>query len=168
MSACILHIVLIFIPISLFLVHNSIIIAEHKVKLSLSISPCHNYELTPSTAYTQSCLSSLHSHDYELTPGCTFSYRCISLHNWLPSASSPWKLNGQVTLSHSHSCKLINLIIESQHPVRCQLTASNSSSNLARSLPPSASPNSLHHSLQVYLQTCSIMACKFTRSWPPS
>jgi len=40
-------------PISLFLVHNSTIIAEHKVKSSLSISPCHDHELTPSTAYTE-------------------------------------------------------------------------------------------------------------------
>jgi len=37
-------------PISLFLVHNSTIIAEHKVKSSLSIPPCHNHELTPSTS----------------------------------------------------------------------------------------------------------------------
>jgi len=51
-----------------------------KVKSSLSISPCHHHELTPraayaecsihrvqhrlSTAYTQDCLSSLHSHDF--------------------------------------------------------------------------------------------------------
>jgi len=40
-------------PISLFLVHNSTIIAEHKVKSSLSISPCHDHELTPRTAYTE-------------------------------------------------------------------------------------------------------------------
>ena len=40
-------------PISLFLVHNSTIIAEHKVKSSLSISPCHDHELTLSTAYTE-------------------------------------------------------------------------------------------------------------------
>jgi len=49
----ILHIVLIFIPISHFLVHNSTTIAEHKVKSSISISPCHDQELTPSTAYTE-------------------------------------------------------------------------------------------------------------------
>jgi hypothetical protein len=70
--------------ISLFLVHNSTIIPEHKVQPSLSISPCHDDELTPSTAYPeysihqvlhtlstasiQDCLSSLYSHDYELTP----------------------------------------------------------------------------------------------------
>jgi len=40
-------------PISLFLVHNSTIIAEHKVKSSLSISPWHDHELTPTTAYTE-------------------------------------------------------------------------------------------------------------------
>jgi len=40
-------------PISLFLVHNSTIIAELKVKSSRSISPCHDHEMTPSTAYTE-------------------------------------------------------------------------------------------------------------------
>jgi len=40
-------------PLTLFLVHNSTIIAEHHVKSSLSISPCHDHELTPSTAYTK-------------------------------------------------------------------------------------------------------------------
>jgi len=79
-------------PISLFLVHNSTIIAEHKVKSSLSISPCHNHELTLSTnihrvqhtlstAYTQDCLSFLHSHVYKLTPECSFSFRRASLHD---------------------------------------------------------------------------------------
>jgi len=108
-------------PISLFLVHNSSIIAEHKVKSSLSISPCHDHELTlkysihrvphmpstafhqvqhtPSTASTQDCLSSLHSHDYELTPECSFSFRCTSIHDWPPSASSRCELKGN---SHCH------------------------------------------------------------------
>jgi len=40
-------------PISLFLVHNPNIITEHKVILSLSISACHDHELTPSTTYTK-------------------------------------------------------------------------------------------------------------------
>ena len=39
--------------ISLFVVHNSTIIAEHKVKSSLSLSPCHDHELAPSIAYTK-------------------------------------------------------------------------------------------------------------------
>jgi len=40
-------------PISHLLVHNSTIIAEHIVKSSCSISPCHDHEFTPSTAYTK-------------------------------------------------------------------------------------------------------------------
>jgi len=105
-------------PISLFLVHDSNIVTEYKVKLSLSISLCHDHELTPSTAYTeynihrvqhtpstayteysihrvqhtrstQDCSSSLHSHDYELTPECSFSFRCASLHDRPLSANSP-------------------------------------------------------------------------------
>ena len=35
-------------PISLFLIHNSAIIAQHKVKSSLCIALCHDQELTPS------------------------------------------------------------------------------------------------------------------------
>jgi len=74
--------------ISLFLVLNSTITYEHEVKSALSISPCHNHELTPSTAYTKysiiprstdsrsqpvshlsadDVLNSLHSHNYKLT-----------------------------------------------------------------------------------------------------
>jgi len=64
--------------------------------------------------------------------------------------------------------------------VCCPSTASKYLSNLARSRPPSASPNSLDHGLQVYLQTHSITACKLrtimaskcisklARSRPPS
>jgi hypothetical protein len=48
-----LHIVLNFIPISLFLVHNSTIIAEFTVQSFLSVSPCHDHGMTPSTAYTE-------------------------------------------------------------------------------------------------------------------
>jgi hypothetical protein len=40
-------------PISLFLFQHPIIIAVHKVKLSLSMSPCHDHELTPRMAYTK-------------------------------------------------------------------------------------------------------------------
>jgi len=46
----------------------------------------------------------------------------------------------------------------------CSITACKCISKLARLL----SPNWLGHSLQVYLQTRSITASKFTRSWPPS
>jgi len=110
--------------LSLFLTHNSTIITDHKAKSSLSISPCHDHELTPRAAYTEysihevrytpstaptrDSLSSLQSHDYELTPDCSFSFRHTSLRDRPPSASSPWELKGKVTLSHSRSCKWTN------------------------------------------------------------
>jgi len=49
-------------PISLFLVHNSTIIAEHKVKSSLSISACHDHELTVSKPYTEHCIQRVLHH----------------------------------------------------------------------------------------------------------
>jgi len=55
-------------PSSLFLVHNSIIITEHKVKSSLSISPCHDHELTLSTAYTE---YSIHQVQHTPSPAYT-------------------------------------------------------------------------------------------------
>jgi len=40
----------------LFLILNCTITSEHEVKPSLSISACHDHELTPSTAYTEYCI----------------------------------------------------------------------------------------------------------------
>jgi len=40
-------------PPFLFLIHNSTIIAEHKVNSSLCISPCHDHELPPNTVNTK-------------------------------------------------------------------------------------------------------------------
>ena len=55
-------------PISLFLVHNSTIIAEHNVKSSLFISQCHDHELTPSTAYTEYSI-----HRVQHTPSTAYT-----------------------------------------------------------------------------------------------
>jgi len=60
-------------PPSLFLVHHSTIIAEHKVKSSLSISPRYDHELTLCTAYTE---YSIHQVQYTL---CT-AYTEYSIH----------------------------------------------------------------------------------------
>jgi hypothetical protein len=40
-------------PISLLLIHNSTIIAVHKVKSSLHISPCHDHQATQSEVFTE-------------------------------------------------------------------------------------------------------------------
>jgi len=177
--------------ISLFLVHTSTIITELKVMLSLSMSACHDYELTPRTAYTknsihpstastQDCLSSLHSHHHELTTECSFSFLCASLHDRPPSSSSPWEPRGKVTWSHSHVSESTNQWIESQHPTCHQSTAWKYSSAVAWSRPPKFiskltqlwSPSSRDHGFQVHLQTHSvtISEClsRFTRSQPPS
>ena len=80
-------------PISLFLVHNSTIIEEHKVNSFLCISPFHYHEFTPScsirrvqhtlrTVYTIETLSALHSDNYELTPECRSNFWHASLHRW--------------------------------------------------------------------------------------
>jgi len=167
---------------------------EHKVKSFLSISPCHNRELTPSTAYTKSSISqrSTVSHsqpDFELTPECSFSFRRTSLPIDRHQPVLHTSYNCQATLSHSHGYEVTNRSIESRRAVHRpppsthqisldhglqvylhtrSITASKCISKLARSRPPSASPNSLDHGPQVYLQTRSITACKFARSWPPS
>jgi len=175
------------------------------------MSPCHDHELTPSacahrvqrllsTAYT---VYSIHPRlfvfptfsNYELTPEGSFSLWRASLHDRPPSASSPWELKDQVTLSHSHGCELTNWWNESQHPARRALTtakylskfprsrptssddhgllehlqtSSITASKFARSWPPSASRNVLDHGLQVYPETRSITASKVVQSWPPS
>jgi len=129
--------------------------------------------------HTQPYLASLHSHDYELTTECSFSFQRASLHDRLPSPSSPWELKGKVTLSHSHVCQSPHWWIESQHQTHHPSTASKYSSNLTRSQPLKCisklaqlgPPSSHDHGLQVHLQTRSITISecitKFTRLRPP-
>jgi len=120
----------------------------------------HRAQHTASTASSQDCLSSLHSDDCELTPECSLSFRRASLQDWPPPSSSPWELQGKVTTSYSHGCKLTNWWRESQHTARLLSTASKYSPDLARSWPAGASPNSLDHGLQLHLWV--------TWSWPPN
>jgi hypothetical protein len=114
-------------PISLFLIHYSTIIAEHKVKLFLYISPCHNRELEPSIAYAeysmrriQNTLSTAYNeysiHWVQHTPSTASTEDCLSfLHSddykLTPECSisfrhaSLWELKGKVTWLYSHSCE---------------------------------------------------------------
>jgi len=109
-------------PLFLFFVHKTTILAELNVKSSISTSPWHGHELTPSAAYTeytihwvqhppttaatQGWLPSLECQAYELTPECSFHFRCFSWHDQPPPASSAFERNGTVNLSHSHYCQL--------------------------------------------------------------
>jgi len=69
-------------PISLFLVHNSTIIAKHKVKSSLSISPCHDHELAPSKAYTEYSI-----HQVQHTPSTAYTKYSIHQVQHTPSTA---------------------------------------------------------------------------------
>jgi hypothetical protein len=122
------------------------------VSLHAMIMRWHWVQHSPYTATFQDCLSSLHSQDYNMTHECSFSFQRASLQERPPPASLPYKLPGKVTSSHSHGCKLTNWWMESQHPVCLRSTASKFFSNLARSWPPSGSPTSLDHGLQVHIR----------------
>jgi len=69
-------------PISPFLVRNSTIIAEHKVKSSLSISPCHDHELAPSIAYTEYSI-----HRVQHTPSTAYTEYSIHRVQHTPSTA---------------------------------------------------------------------------------
>ena len=83
---------------------------DHQAKLSLSISPCHNHELTPSTAYSKYSMSprstvSRSQADFELTPECSLRFRCTSLPIDRHQPVLLKNFKGKVTLSHSHGCE---------------------------------------------------------------
>jgi len=69
-------------PISLFLVHHFPIIAEHKVMSSVSISPCHDAKLTPSTAYTEYSI-----HQAQHTPSTAYTKYSIHQVQHTPSTA---------------------------------------------------------------------------------
>ena len=86
------------------------------LSLHVMIMSWHWVQHTPSTASTQDWYSTLHSYDYELTCECSLGFRRASLYDQPPSASPPWELKGEVTMSHSHVCELTHWWIQSQHP----------------------------------------------------
>ena len=90
-----------------------------------------------------------------------------AVHQPLPSTRPNWRDCGlQVRMIIAYKC-ILNLARLRPPRLHNQVLKLHIS-KLARSRPPSASPNSLDHSLQVYLQTYSITATEFARSWPPS
>jgi len=83
-------------PPSLFLVHNSTIITEHKVKSSCSISPCHDHELTPCTAYMEYSI-----HRVQHTPNTAYTEHSMrEVQHSLSTASTHHCLSS--LYSHDH------------------------------------------------------------------
>ena len=126
-----------FVPsplISLFLILNSTITWEHEVESSHFISPCHDQELTPSTAYNDYCIHCVLHHA---------NTNCLPLPASLSSVGRPC-----CTEFSTFPPLRVNQWIQSQLPSRLpsrttasRLTAPRYCSNLARSWPPSASLN---------------------------
>jgi len=77
-------------PISLFLVHNSTIIAEPKVRSSLSNSLSHDHELTVSTAYAK---YSIHRVQYTLNTAYT-DYSIHQVQHTLSTAYTEYGIHG--------------------------------------------------------------------------
>ena len=154
-------------PISLFLIHISTIIAEHTVKSSLSISPWHDHELTPSTAYTE---YSIHRVQHPPKIVCLPFFLIIA--SWplnVASASSvpPYTIDcRQPALYESW-----NVTSPCHIPRVASQLSDEESLSTGRAVhrpPPSTRPISLNHGLHVYIQTHSITASNFARSRAPS
>jgi len=160
-------------PISLFLVHNSTIIAEHKVKSSVSILPCHDHELALSIAYTEYSM-----HRVQHTPST--AYTEFSIHQvqhpskivCLPFILSitSWALN---VASASGVSLHVSWEVKSHCPIPVVASELTDEKSLrtrctGHRLPPSTRPNSLDYVLQVHSQTCSITASKFALWWRTS
>ena len=177
--------------ISLFLVHNSTIIAEHKDKSSLSISQCHDHKFTPSTAYAEYtihrvqhpprmvCLPfiltimswPLNGASTSAVPPSTIDCHQPALHEssklqsacHIPTGAS--ELTDELSLN---TRRAIHQPASSTHPISLDHSFKLHISNLSRSWPPSVSPDLLDYGLQV----CTIMASKCISKlcwlWPPS
>jgi len=131
-----------FSLISLYLLLNSTITSEPEVKSSLSISPCHDHELTLGTVNT------MYRNIPRLTvshfqPGSSFVGCCCTQHSTFP----------QRQVKHWMECEPASCLPPDRFP-------------------PSTPPISLDHSLRVHLPVYLISACycmfKLARSRPRS
>jgi hypothetical protein len=134
--------------------------------LSLSISPCHDQELTLCTAYTEyGIYLVLHT-----PPTASFL-------DWLSPAPSQFLIFWHTMLYWilyipTITSNAINRVWVPFAPhiqtALSSLSASKISANLARSWPPRTFPYSLNHCLQHNLETHSIITYKCRQSWAPS
>ena len=155
--------------ISLFLVLKSTIIQEHKVQSSLCISPCHDQELTPSTAYT---VYSIHQAQHTLRKAYTaYCIHRILHHPRIDCLLFPASLSSLgrpcCTQFSTFPQWRVNQWIESQLP-SC-LPPKQPPSDWP---PQSTPPIPLDHGPPVHRYTCSIIVSKyiskFLQLWPPS
>jgi len=132
-SARIVHIIPIFIPNISF----CIIIAEHKVKSSLSISQWYDHELTLSTAYTEYSI-----HRVQHTPST--AYTEYSIHHVQDTPSTAYTQYSIHPVQHTPSTAFTQDCLSSLHSHEYKLTPECSFSfrraTLHNRLPPASSP----------------------------
>jgi len=135
----------------LFLVHNSTIIAEHKVKSSLCTPPCHDHELTPSILHTEYSIHRVqHSpstayteysiHQVQHTPST--AYTEYSIHRVQHTPSTAYTEYSIHRVQHTPSTASTQDCLSSLHSHDYKLTPGYSFSFWRASLhdrPPSAS-----------------------------
>jgi len=165
---------------------------EHKVKSSLSISPCHHHEFTLSAAYTGYSI-----HQVQRTRKIVCGPFILTISSWplnvgsasgVPpfrsTATSQFSIRASKVKSPCHIRIVASLLPDELGPAAPSIdllkvlvptrsiTASKCISKLARSRPPSVSPASIDHGLQVHLRVHSILdsqcISKLAWSWPPS
>jgi len=142
---------------------------EHKVKSSLSISPCHHHELTLSAAYTEYSI-----HRVQNTPRMVCRPFILTISSWplnvasapaVPpywsTATSQFSIWASKVKSPCHFPMVASKLTDELSPgtpsidrlqvlvQSSSITASKCISKLAQSRPPRASPNSLNHGLRV-------------------
>jgi len=167
----------------LILVFYSTVTWKNEVKSLLSISPCHNQELTLSTAHTdyskhwvQHTLSIAYS-EYCVIPWSTVACsQPVSLltanHVVLNSLHSHnYKLTNEWSLSSRRASLPINRLKNDRLELllhSCTIMSSTCISNPTRSQHPSVSLKSLDYGLQVHIMSASKCISKLARSRPPS
>jgi len=178
--------------IAIFHVRNYQIPEQHKFQSSLSISPHSDHELTlgaPYTELTKCCMHRVlhtlstastngHIHRESHTPSTPYSEHCVprvlhtqstaSSQSWLPPASSQSLICHHSPLGRPCCTQLstfpqlgVNQWIYSLLP--SYLTPNPPPPEWS----PASTPISFHHGLQLHVQTCPVMASKFSRSWLP-
>jgi len=139
-------------PISLFLIHNSTIIAEPKVKSSLSNSLSHDHELTVSTAYTEYSI-----HRVQHTPST--AYTEYSIHRVQHTSSTAYTEYSIHRVKHTPTTPSTQDCVSFLHSNNYELTPECSfsfwRSSLHNRLPSARTAQRLSHvvtfpQLQVY------------------
>jgi len=158
--------------ISFFVVLNSTITEEHKVKSSLSISPCHDQDLTASTAYTKDSIHRVQHtpstayteysiHRVQHTPSTAYTeYSIHSVQHTLSTAYTAYCIIHTSTVSRSQPVSHLSahhVGLNSQHSHNYELTNEWNLRHRSASLPNYRLQ--IHH-LLVLLQSRSIMAFK--------